>query len=65
MGRHVYHCNSCHHIHYQYHCCGDRHCSNCSCIKGQEYIHNRMVEFIPTQYYHVVFTCHKKCKIYV
>lgn len=63
IGMHVYHCNSCQHIHYQYHCCGNRHCPKCGGIKRQEWIQNRMGELIPTKYYHVVFTLPQELRI--
>ena len=56
IGMHVYQCNNCQQIHYQYHCCGDRHCPNCGGMKREEWIQDRMNELIPTKYYHLVFT---------
>ena len=34
-GSHTYRCNegACHHLHYQYHSCGNRHCPNCGGLK--------------------------------
>lgn len=36
--------------------CGNRHCPNCGSMKRDEWIASRMVELLPTAYYHMVFT---------
>jgi hypothetical protein len=58
IGRHHYQCNnnSCNHLHYQYHSCGNRHCMNCGGIKKEQWIQDRMKELLPTSYFHIVFT---------
>ncbi|HWR32399.1 MAG TPA: IS91 family transposase [Chitinophagaceae bacterium] len=58
MGMHFYCCDdeSCHHIHQQYHSCGNRHCPNCGGLKKEEWIENLTAQLFPTSYYHVVFT---------
>jgi hypothetical protein len=57
-GSHTYRCNNgeCHHLHYQYHSCGNRHCPNCGGLKKEQWIENLTAELLPTSYYHVVFT---------
>lgn len=58
MGLHRLACNqsTCSNEHYQYHCCGNRHCPNCGGLKKEEWIENRTRELLPTPYYHLVFT---------
>lgn len=58
MGMHHYRCNNadCHHLHQQYHCCGNRHCPNCGGLKKEQWIENLTAQLFPTDYYHVVFT---------
>ena len=53
---HVYQCNKCQERHYQYHCCGNRHCPNCGGAKREQWIQDRMAELLPTKYFHLVFT---------
>jgi hypothetical protein len=57
-GMHTYRCNdaACHHLHYQYHSCGNRHCPNCGGLKKEQWIENLTAELLPTAYYHIVFT---------
>ena len=57
-GAHTYRCNDgeCHHLHYQYHSCGNRHCPNCGGLKKEQWIENLTSDLLPTSYYHVVFT---------
>jgi hypothetical protein len=58
MGMHHYKCDdkNCHHIHQQYHSCGNRHCPNCGGLKTTQWIENLTAQLFPTAYYHVVFT---------
>lgn len=58
MGMHHYQCDdeNCHHIHWQYHSCGNRHCPNCGGLKKQQWIENLTAQLFPAAYYHVVFT---------
>ena len=56
LGMHVYACNHCHHQHYQYHSCGNRHCPNCGGLKREQWLQDRMSELLPTTYFHIVFT---------
>jgi Putative transposase/Transposase zinc-binding domain len=58
MGMHVYQCGDscCHHVHQQYHSCGNRHCPNCGGLKKEQWIENLTAQLFPTTYYHVVFT---------
>ena len=57
-GAHAYRCNNgdCHHLHYQYHSCGNRHCPNCGGLKKEQWVENLTAELLPTGYYHVLFT---------
>lgn len=57
-GAHTYRCNDgdCHHLHYQYHSCGNRHCPNCGGLKKDQWVENLSADLLPTSYYHVVFT---------
>ncbi len=57
-GVHTYRCNDgdCHHLHYQYHSCGNRHCPNCGGLKKDQWVENLSADLLPTGYYHVVFT---------
>lgn len=57
-GSHTYRCNAgdCHHLHHQYHSCGNRHCPNCGGLKKEQWVENLMADLLPTSYYHVVFT---------
>ena len=58
MGMHHYKCDDagCHHIHQQYHSCGNRHCPNCGGLKKEQWVENLTAQLFPTAYYHVVFT---------
>ena len=56
LGVHHYRCNSCHHQHYQYHSCGNRHCPNCGGLKREQWLLDRQSELLPTTYFHIVFT---------
>lgn len=62
-GSHTYRCSNadCHHLHYQYHSCGNRHCPNpiaigCGGLKKEQWVENLTANLLPTGYYHVVFT---------
>ena len=58
IGVHHYRCNnqSCRHLHYQYHSCGNRHCPGCGGMKRSQWVEDRMGELLPTTYFHLVFT---------
>ena len=58
MGVHHYRCDAanCHHLHQQYHGCGNRHCPNCGGLKKEQWIEHLTTQLFPTAYYHVVFT---------
>jgi ABC-type nickel/cobalt efflux system permease component RcnA len=51
-GMHTYRCNdaSCHHLHHQYHSCGNRHCPNCGGLKKEQWVENLMADLLPTAY---------------
>ena len=46
IGVHHLRCNKagCNNEHYQYHCCGNRHCPNCGGIKKEQWLQDRMSE---------------------
>lgn len=58
MGYHRFQCDnpSCHHVHYQYHGCRNRHCPACNWQKQEEWMEARRNELLPVKYFHVVFT---------
>jgi hypothetical protein len=58
LGVHTYRCDdaACHHLHHQYHSCGNRHCPNCGGLKKEQWIENLTADLLPTAYYHIVFT---------
>lgn len=58
LGVHTFRCDNinCGHIHYQYHCCGNRHCPNCGGARRDQWVDDRMSELLPVKYFHVVFT---------
>jgi len=58
MGYHRFQCDNpaCHHVHYQYHGCRNRHCPACNWQKQEEWMEARMNELLPVKYFHVVFT---------
>lgn len=56
IGKHVYACNNCQHMHHQYHSCGNRHCPNCGGLKREQWLYDRYSELLPTTYFHIVFT---------
>src|SRR5665647_3089085 len=57
IGVHHYRCNnqSCRHLPYQYHSCGNRHCPCCGGMKRDQWIEDRMGELQPTTYFQLVF----------
>ncbi len=58
MGMHHYRCDDkdCHHLHQQYHSCGNRHCPNCGGLKKEQWVENLTAQLFATSYFHVVFT---------
>jgi len=58
MGYHRFQCDNpaCHHVHYQYHGCRNRHCPACNWQKQEQWMEARMNELLPVKYFHVVFT---------
>jgi len=56
MGGHLYHCDTCDHYHYSYHCCGNRHCPQCRSQATRQWVQQRMGELMPVPYFHLVFT---------
>ena len=56
IGKHVYGCSHCDHVHHQYHSCGNRHCPNCGGLRREQWLQDRHSELLPTTYFHLVFT---------
>ena len=49
-------CNHCHHTHWQYHSCRNRHCPQCGARAKDAWLQGRIVEALPVPYAHLVFT---------
>ena len=56
LGGHVYHCDACHEIHYQYHSCQNRHCPRCQHDQGQQWLAKQQASLLPVPYFMVTFT---------
>jgi hypothetical protein len=56
LGGHVEQCDQCHFQRIAYNSCGDRHCPKCQSLARAQWIKDRQVELLDTQYFHVVFT---------
>ena len=56
MGGHVDECNTCHKIRISYNSCRNRHCPKCQFLKREQWLEDRLDDFLPIQYFHVVFT---------
>ena len=54
LGGHVATCNKCNHQHIAYNSCKNRHCPKCQGPAA------RSEDFLPVEYFHVVFTWNKK-----
>jgi len=40
----------------RYNSCGNRHCPRCQTTEQHRWIEARQAQFLPTRYYHIVFT---------
>jgi len=56
LGGHVDACNQCGHQVISYNSCRNRHCPKCQSLAGAEWLEKRQEEFLPVDYFHVVFT---------
>lgn len=56
LGGHKYQCPECKEEHVLYNSCGDRHCPKCQSLARARWVESRVIELLPVQYFHVVFT---------
>lgn len=56
LGGHVAACTKCGHQHIAYNSCRNRHCPKCQGSAAQDWMHARMEDLLPVEYFHVVFT---------
>lgn len=56
LGGHVDKCDHCGHLEISYNSCRNRHCPKCQFLKKEQWIEARSEDFLPIQYFHVVFT---------
>jgi len=56
MGGHVAECPACSYQHYSYHSCKNRSCPKCHGNDTKRWLVQREAEFLPTRYFHLVFT---------
>ncbi len=56
LGGELYQCDKCHSTHVRYNSCGNRHCPRCQNTERLRWIEERQSQYLPTKYYHVVFT---------
>ena len=56
MGGHIDHCDKCDNERISYNSCRDRHCPKCQFLKKEKWLEDRLSDFLPVSYFHVVFT---------
>lgn len=56
LGGHVYHCQECEEIRYQYHSCRNRHCPKCQNDKAQQWLEKQQDLLLPAPYFLLTFT---------
>jgi len=56
LGGHIDKCDQCGHERISYNSCRDRHCPKCQFLKKEKWLENRLADFLPIYYFHVVFT---------
>jgi len=56
LGGHVDRCDECGHERISYNSCRDRHCPKCQFLKKEKWLEDRLNDFLPIGYFHVVFT---------
>ncbi|HBD93664.1 MAG TPA: hypothetical protein DC057_05790 [Spirochaetia bacterium] len=42
------------------HVCGNRHCPKCGALTREKWLNDRMLNWLPVSYFHVVFTVPRK-----
>lgn len=56
LGGHVDMCDNCGEKRISYNSCRNRHCPKCQFLKREQWLEDRLDDFLPIQYFHVVFT---------
>ncbi len=56
LGGHLDICDECGHERNSYNSCRDRHCPKCQFLKKEKWLESRLSDFLPINYFHVVFT---------
>jgi hypothetical protein len=56
LGGHVDRCDECGHERISYNSSRDRHCPKCQFLKKEKWLEDRLSDFLPIGYFHVVFT---------
>lgn len=56
LGGHLDRCDECNHERISYNSCRDRHCPKCQFLKKEKWLENRLNDFLPINYFHIVFT---------
>jgi hypothetical protein len=56
LGGHVEQCDTCGAIRISYNSCRNRHCPKCQFLKKEKWLEEMKEDFLPVQYFHVVFT---------
>jgi len=56
LAGHVYECDECGEIKISYNSCRNRHCPKCQTYAKEMWIYERSKSFLPTHYFHIVFT---------
>jgi len=56
LGGHVAACTKCNHQHIAYNSCKNRHCPKCQGPAARDWMSARVVDLLPVEYFHVVFT---------
>lgn len=56
LGGHVDECDACGTLRISYNSCRNRHCPKCGGLKRAEWLAARKVEWLPIEYFHIVFT---------
>src|SRR6266536_5418071 len=56
LGGHLEQCDACGHQRISYNSCRNRHCPKCQSLAKARWLEARLADFLPVQYFHVVFT---------
>jgi hypothetical protein len=56
LGGHLAVCPRCHHRHFAYHSCRDRHCPRCGSLDQALWAEAQLLHLLPITYFHLVFT---------